>query len=334
MLRAVDDPVVGNPLGAAASWVWQAGWQPWLRRVLGVRNLMTPEVPMTTTDNPRCSLDTRQGLLGELAAIDVHGWDGPAGRRLLAYVRSHIVRPQVVAAGLRGRAAEQAEATGWAAAWEVLSRPGIRTATSPWGLLWVAVRRAVLGELVAGAHLAGARNAWRAESARHAQGAAAGARGPADSAVSLDVLVARGWQPVAEPALSGVELGPRLEAIVTALVEAGWAQPAARGVVEAVAVTAVRDGKASAEALGWRPLAARLGLPPWQVRRVSVLLLGAPGWPGVVERMATQGRGVLEEPAMGAAVRSTVLGWWPPPPVAARRRGHPRPSPARVLLAS
>lgn len=248
-----------------------------------------------TITNPgtRSALDTREGLLAELPTIDLEGWDGAAARRLLAYVRAHLVRPQVVAAGLRGPAADQAEATGWAATWEVLSRPVVRTAASPWGLLWVTVRRAVLGEVVAGAHLSGVRNGWRMESVRREEQASNGQRRASDPPVSLGVLVERGWEPAAEPIEAGGELGPKLEAVVVALVDAGWRQGADRAVVEAVAVTAVRDGKASAEAVGWRPLATRLGLPPWQVRRVTVLLLGAPGWPGLVERMAAQGSGVL-----------------------------------------
>ncbi len=100
--------------------------------------------------------------------------------------------------------------------------------------------------------------------------------------------------------------------------EVGWGPAAAGAVVEGVAVTAVRDGKASAEAVGWRPLAAHLGLPPWQVRRVTVLLLGAPGWPGVVERMASEGEEVLDERGTRAALCSTACRRWPPPPKAAR----------------
>ncbi|MFZ5871533.1 MAG: hypothetical protein ACOYXW_13545, partial [Actinomycetota bacterium] len=176
----------------------------------------------------------------------------------------------------------------------------------------------------------GVRNAWRAESTRRVGATGHGHPQPSDPPVSLDMLAEQGWQPAAQPLSADVELGPRLDAVVAALVEVGWGRRAARAVVEGVAVAAERDGKTSGEAVGWRPLAARLGLPPWQVRRVTVLLLGAPGWPGLVERMATQGPDVLEEQQVGAAVRSTVVGWWPPPPVAARRAG-PR---ARTLLAS
>ena len=112
-------------------------------------------ISITRTES---TLDSRAGLLGALAVIDSEGWDGPAAQRLLSHVRAHIVRPQLAAAGLRGPAADQAEATGWAAAWEALTRSSFRTATTPWGLLWVAVRRAILGEVLASAYLSTARN--------------------------------------------------------------------------------------------------------------------------------------------------------------------------------
>lgn len=268
------------------------------------------------------AIDTREGLLQELVAIETSGWEGPEGQRLLGHVRTHIVRPQVRAAGLRGPAAEQAEATGWAVAWEVLNRPTIHTADSPWGLLWVAVRKAIAGERLAADYHASVRNSWRAERARLAQDESGQARTFARP-LSLSTLLEEGWEPEAEPwACTG--LGRRLEAVIESLVHVGWERRAAHAVVEAVALTAVRDGKASAEAKGWRPLASRLGMPPWQVRRVTVLLLGAPGWPGVVERMATDGCQVLKEDRILAAFRSTTTSSWPPPPAAARRTADQR----------
>lgn len=274
-------------------------------------------------------LDSGEGLLEELAVIEKEGWEGPTAERLLAYVRAHVVRPQVVAAGLRGPAADQAEATGWAVAWETMSRSSMREARTPWGLLWVAVRRAIMGEVVGSAYLSGDRNGWRADSARHElQGRA----GTAEPPVSLSVLIERGWEPPAQ-AGPGNDLGGRLEAVVSALVSVGWDERAALSVVEAVALTAVADGKSSTAAQGWRPLAARLGLPPWQVRRVTVLLLGAPGWPGLIERMSAGGCDVLDDAGIEAALRSTAISWWPPPPVAARKRDVV-PKRSRALAAS
>jgi hypothetical protein len=273
------------------------------------------------------SIDSRDGLLQELVAIERRGWESPAGQRLLSYVRSHIVRPQVRAAGLRGPAAEQAEATAWAVAWETLSRPSIHTAGSPWGLLWVAVRQAIAGERLATHYQASVRNSWRVERARYEQ-RQTGRAHAFPRPLSLSLLLEEGWEPESEPwACTG--LGRRLEAVVDSLVHVGWERRAAHAVVEGVALTAVRDGKATADAKGWRPLAARLGLPPWQVRRVTVLLLGAPGWPGVVERMANDGCQILEADSIVAAMRSTATSSWPPPPAAARRAAQQRmPVPA------
>ena len=259
-------------------------------------------------------LDSREGLLGELAALDVEGWGGGRGERLLTYVRVHIVRPQVFAAGFRGPAAAQAEATGWEVAWEALNSRGIRDADSPWGWLWVAVRRAVHGELMAATYLTSAR---KGESTRQ-QGRGVDRKPHHDPPLSLTRLVEKGWER-AEDLPVRRELGWRLEAVVAALMCVGWESRSASAVVEGVAHTAARDGKVSAEARGWRPLALNLGLPPWQVRRVMVLLLGAPNWPGVMERMAGEGVAVLDEPDMRAALRSTLSSSWPTPVLAARR---------------
>ncbi len=87
-------------------------------------------------------------LLADLAVIDVEGWGGPTGTALLDFVRDDLVRPLVLGTGLRDLAAWQAEATGWEAAWEALSHPSLPAAASPWGVVWTAVRRAVLGEVV------------------------------------------------------------------------------------------------------------------------------------------------------------------------------------------
>lgn len=268
----------------------------------------------------RQMLDSREGLLQELVAIEAAGWESPAGESLLKYVRAHIVRPQVAAAGLRGPAADQAEATGWAVAWETLNRTSIHTARSPWGVLWVAVRKAIAGERLSTDYQASVRNSWRAEDARLEQRKAGRARAFARP-LSLSLLLEDGWEPEAQPWACN-ELGRRLEAVIEGLVHVGWKRRAAHAVVVGISLAAVRDGKATVAAKGWRPLAARLGLPPWQVRRVTVLLLGAPGWPGVVEQMATHGYQVVHSDSIVAAMRSTTTISCPPPPVAARRASH------------
>ena len=103
----------------------------------------------------------REGLLAVLDDIDRAGWDSREAERLLTYVRATVVRPNVAATGLTGPAAEQAEATAWEACWEVLASPSLRSARSPWGVLWATARRAALGEVVAGAYGMDVRSGWR-----------------------------------------------------------------------------------------------------------------------------------------------------------------------------
>ena len=87
-----------------------------------------------------------ESLREALHRVDVEGWDSAAGRELLDHVRRAVVVPVVRRSGLRGPAADQAEASGWEAAWDALRRPTARTAQNPGGMVWVAVRRAVAGE--------------------------------------------------------------------------------------------------------------------------------------------------------------------------------------------
>src|SRR4051812_20790111 len=108
------------------------------------------------------ALDSNVELIAQLEAIDVAGWDSPQGGDLLAHIRSHMVRPQVFAAGLKGPAAEQAEATAWELAWEVLNKSRLREAASPRGVLWTVVRRAIQGEMLAAAYQTSERKSWRA----------------------------------------------------------------------------------------------------------------------------------------------------------------------------
>jgi hypothetical protein len=46
---------------------------------------------------------------------------------------------------------------------------------------------------------------------------------------------------------------------------------------------------------GWRTLAQATGLPPWQLRRLSVLLCGAPNWRGLIEVMTDTGHVFLHD---------------------------------------
>ena len=88
-----------------------------------------------------------ESLRDALHRVDVAGWDSAAGLDLLDHIRRAVVVPVVRRSGLRGPAADQAEATGWEAAWDALRRPTARTAQNPGGMVWVAVRRAVASEV-------------------------------------------------------------------------------------------------------------------------------------------------------------------------------------------
>lgn len=243
------------------------------------------------------------GLYAALDRIAVEGWDGPTAHTVLAYARDDVVRPQVARARLRGAVADQACGTGWEVAWEVLT--GLGPVRSPWGVVATAVRRAVLGEVVAAMYATDARSAWRLR-AEAAPDAASRAPAP----ISLSVLQERGWDPVAP----GVARGrcPVLDPIAAAMVTAGWDRHDAALVLQWVA------SQAGSTRPGWRALAARSGLPPWRARRATVLLMGAPGWRGLVERVVREGPGVLERPDLVAAVRSTSRASHHSPAAAAR----------------
>lgn len=267
----------------------------------------------------------REGLLGVLDDIDRDGWDSREAERLLTYVRATVVRPNVAATGLTGPAAEQAEATAWGACWEVLASPSLRSARSPWGVLWATARRAALGEVISGTYCMDVRSGWRL--ARH--GADADRSGPAlaaaarnaryDPPVSLAAMDGRGVELTSDFGPTGFSSSSILTGVVDALVNAGWSHRPARVIVEAVAAGATRNGYSASGTCGWRRLAQALDMPPWQVRRVMVVMLGAPGWPGIVERLVTDGKGIPDESDMRAALRSTVVAWWPSPVTAARR---------------
>ena len=247
---------------------------------------------VTTHDQP---IDANAQLLAQLEAIDTNGWDSPEGRALLEHVRSHLVRPQVFAAGLKGPAAAQAEATAWELAWEVLNKSRLREAESPWGVLWMVVRRAIQGEMLAAAYQTSERKSWRAFRQQTPETA---------PPISLTQLDESGWEPTAPPA-PAAPMGPVLVAVAAALVHVGWERRAAHAVVQAVAATVARDSNRSG-IQGWRGLAARLNLPPWQVRRVATVLLGGPDWTGAVERIALGGPASLKDPDMQTALRATL----------------------------
>jgi len=62
---------------------------------------------------------------------------------------------------MRGAASGQAEASAWEDVWRLLLRdPGLRTADSPWGLIWSVARHAVLTQAVCAEVPTAPRRAW------------------------------------------------------------------------------------------------------------------------------------------------------------------------------
>jgi hypothetical protein len=256
---------------------------------------------------------TRASLLAALTVIDREGWDGAAATALLRFVRDDLVRPVVLDIGLRGAAATQAEATGWATAWEVLADPTLRAARSPWGIVWTAVRRAVQAEQVSAAYGVLPRKGWRLARASDAD---VRFRPP----ISLAELVELGWEPADRPVRQGMGLGPILSTTIQAMTEVGWDRVDAETLVRTIAETITRADVLSSQLTGWRRVLQDVDLPAWRVRRVTVLIIGVPGWPGLVERILTEGPDVLRTQPVRAALRSTVHVSHRSPALAARRR--------------
>lgn len=292
--------------------------------------MATPSVDVDGFDATTCApiVRDREGLLAVLSVIDREGWNSQTAERLLAFIRAVVVRPNVASTGLRGPAAEQAEATAWEATWEALTMPSLRSADSPWGVLWAIARRAARGEVVAGNYCTNVHAGWRVARSDAAEGRAANPRkGDAGTfrhlpPMSLADLAQCGIDLPARSELPDLAAGPLLSLIVQALVSAGWREIPARRIVDVVAAGADRNGSDSSEVHGFRHLAEYLDMPPWQVRRVMVLMLGAPDWPGLVERLATDGGQALQDPSMLAAIDSTVSAWSRSPVTAARQAGQ------------
>ena len=253
---------------------------------------------MTVTDNsgalapagPRDNV----GLLMMLEQIADEGWDGPTGRRLLTFVRERLARPLAVGAGLRGLAASQAEASAWQAAWEVLAFQNLHEAEKPWGVVWRAAQRAVSGEVVCARYGA---DPW--QSLRLA-------RNGAPQLVGLEVLIELGLDADhnAPPAIA-MAMPDAYGAAIGALCEVGWPAPVAARIMAAVADLPDPGTRRGWTSVGWRTMSDVLGLPPWQARRLCVVLLGTVTWPGLLARLVNGGPSASHTPAMRAAMRST-----------------------------
>jgi len=259
----------------------------------------------------RVTLRDHQRLRDTLATIDDEGWSGAAARALLAFVREDLVRPLVIDLGLRGAASWQAEATGWEAAWECLREPSLRSVVSPWGVVWTAVRRAVMGEMLAARYCTSVRKAWRL----HAE---SGLLITAQVLVDVDRLQDDELGRALEARQRSDRFGGVAGPVLDALVDAGWEHEVLVELIELIGfMTESGDGR-RADKAGWRPIAVQLGIAHWRVRRLMTLLMGEPGWPGLVERVLESGPAVLDDVALVAAVQSTVVRWMKTPVYAAR----------------
>lgn len=239
----------------------------------------------------------REGLLAALSVIDDEGWDGPTATTLLTFIRQQIARPLVIDVGLRGLAASQAEASAWQAAWIAMTKPSLRRAVSPWGVLWRAAKRAALGEVVAARYAKTERRAWEL---LRPPGDAEPVRLP----LSLDVLLDAGWEPAGADAPTS-ELDDVVTAAVGGLTRVGWSPDDAVRIVAAVIDLPDPADDPRSGAVGWRDMAADLGLPPWQARRLCVALRGTASWRGLFARVLSEGAQVVDSPEMRAALRAT-----------------------------
>ena len=261
-----------------------------------------------------------------LRHIDVEGWESAVGSALLDVVRLEIVRPVVRRSGLRGPAADQAEASAWAAAWDALRRPSARAADNPVGMAWVAARRAVAREQFAGDR------AWPTQSGAPGSGASA-AEPSGEQNVPAGMRLVLIPDPatlfcdeIEPPVVERATLGPAVDAIVEVGVHAGWARDVLEDVICHMADLAAPTPECGS--IPWRRVSVRLGLPQWRVRRLAHLIVGPPGNParGLLALVTVHGAGVLDEPAIRRAVRSTVHRSVPAPEVLLEGWGSSRGS--------
>jgi hypothetical protein len=126
--------------------------------------------------------------------------------------------------------------------------------------------------------------------------------------LSLDDLLEGGWHPADTGQDSSDDLGSGVSAVLDGLVDAGWDRAV---ITDAVAIMAdhAAPTRSGAPSTRWRWVSLRIGIPEWQARRLAGLLLGGRGWAGVLELVVVHGAGVIEDPAVRGALRSTTSRW-------------------------
>lgn len=264
----------------------------------------------------------RDSLLAALGVIDNEGWDGETATALLTFVREEIARPLAVDVGLRGLAASQAEASAWQAAWIAMTKPSIRRAASPWGVIWRAAKRAVLGEVVAAQCASSHDRAWHWRRAGQGHDAVR-------VVISLDALLNTPWEPTTDEHADKV--GAALAATHGALIAAGWNVDESAKILDAFVDLPPVKSDARSILVGWRAIADKLGLPPWQARRLYIAIRGAADWPGAIARALKDGPKALEAADIQAALRATRTRRHRSPILAARMASGPsEPRPQRA----
>src|SRR5665647_2328669 len=265
---------------------------------------------------------TRAGLLAALDGVDIEGWDGETATSLLTYIRHELVRPLTIDIGLRGGAASEAEATAWEAVWLKLGDPHLRSVKSPWGVIWQTARRAVLGEILAARWATDWRRAWEHDAEERA--------GRRARPISIEPLLRDGVEPATLDSVPGSApptlASAALDLAAGALADSGWSAAEAKEIVAEVATMedALSHG---ATVVGWRPLAARLGLPPWQARRLTFVMRGSVDRPGLLARLIAEGPRAADTPAVRDALAGTLTRRLPTPTRRPRSsdRGRRRP---------
>jgi hypothetical protein len=253
-----------------------------------------------------------RGLRDALAVIDAEGWDSPTAATLLTYIRCELIRPLTIDTGLRGGDAWEGEMAAWEAVWLKLCDPNLRSVKSPWGVIWQTARRAVLGEILAARWGTGRRRAWVYDADERA--------GRVTRPISLEPLLSDGLEIEAEDSVqrSGppTPVSAALDLAAGALADSGWSAEKSKEIVGEVATMEVPLGEGRT-VVGWRPLAERLEIPPWQARRLTLLLRGSADRPGLFARLIADGPRALDAADVHRALAGTLVRTTPAPSRAA-----------------
>ena len=287
-----------------------------------------PDTMTTSTPPvvPRPTTRDQQGLLDALAAIDREGWDGETATALLTYIRHRVIRQLTIDLGLRGGAASDAEATAWGAVWIQLRDPHLRSVKSPWGVVWQAARRALIGEILASRWVSDWRRAWERDVEERA--------GRRVRPISLERLYSAGFELASfDPTPGRTEhtaVSAALDLAAGALADSGWNAAQAEEIVAEVALMEEPLSQGTT-VVGWRPLAERLGLPPWQARRLTFVLRGSIDRPGLLARLITEGPDAARSSEVREGLACTLVRTAPTPtraPGVRRRRRPPQELPS------